>query len=47
MGEVIPLRVKRSCWTCIHHEEPFCLLYDEFIDSEIFAARHCTSHETA
>lgn len=42
MAESIRLAVL-SCFNCQHHEGTQCRLYDEQIDSEIVAARHCPS----
>lgn len=51
MGEVVELPVVRTCFLCRHHSEAGavsrCLLYDESIDSELFAARNCSSYEPA
>lgn len=51
MGEVIALPVLRTCFVCKHHNGAglgsHCLLLDEPIDCEHFAARHCTYYEPA
>lgn len=51
MGEVIELPVVRTCFVCAHYTEAVavshCLLFDESIDSELYAARHCSSYEPA
>jgi hypothetical protein len=52
MGEVIPFPKQPSCFKCIHHAAGWdsithCLLHDESIDSELYAARHCASYEPA
>lgn len=51
MGDVVPLPVvKRSCFQCEHYEffpigPGHCHLFDEAIDSEIYAARDCAGYE--
>ena len=51
-AQVIQLPVVRTCFVCVHHTEAgptpsHCRLFDEPIDSELFAARHCSSYEPA
>lgn len=38
----------RSCFACIHYDEPAstCRVFDERIDSELFAAKECGAYET-
>lgn len=47
-GKVLEFPDRRSCFRCVHYAEwaSRCLLLDEEIDSEVFAARHCASYET-
>lgn len=50
MGEVVEFPPRRTCFLCVHHTGEVvshCQLFDEPIDSEIFAARHCSSYEPA
>lgn len=38
----------QTCFRCQHYDEPktTCLLFDEQIDSELYAARDCPGYET-
>lgn len=50
MGEVIHLPIEVSCFQCQHYDFHFlgpgrCQLFDEDIDSEIYAARDCAGFE--
>lgn len=51
MGEVIALPVVRTCFVCEHHiaagAVTRCQLFDEPVDSELYAARHCPYYEPA
>lgn len=52
MGEVIQLPSQPTCFLCVHHRVGWdsvthCALFDEPIESELFAARHCSSYEPA
>ena len=49
-ADVIPFPNQRTCFTCEHYAwnafgNGRCELYDEPIDSEIFAARDCAGYE--
>ena len=50
MGEVIPFGHVPTCFLCVHSGfdaigATYCRMFDERIESEIFAARHCGSYE--
>ena len=49
MGEVIAFPNKRSCFKCEHYvsEVSRCFLFDEPVDSELYAARDCNGYEVA
>lgn len=44
-GQVIEFPARRSCFLCAHYTESYCQLFDEHIDSEIFAAKDCHGYE--
>lgn len=43
--QVVPIPVAKTCFTCIHHFGTRCQLFDEQIDSEIYAAADCSGYE--
>ena len=47
MGEVIELFPPRTCFACAHYvaEVSRCFLFDEPIDSELYAAKDCNGYE--
>lgn len=47
MGDVIAFPSKRSCFKCAHHSAVLsrCLLFDEAVDSELYAAKDCNGYE--
>jgi hypothetical protein len=55
LAKVIPLSGPRSCFNCCAFDEKedpddwgvmsYCTIYDEFIDSELYAAEHCPSYQ--
>lgn len=47
MCEVIAFPSVRSCFLCAHYDYDHsrCRLFDEPIDSELFAARDCAGYE--
>lgn len=49
MGEVIEFPGRRSCFTCEHFSTVLsrCFLFDEPVDSEVYAARDCNGYEVA
>jgi hypothetical protein len=52
VGEVFLFPERRTCFLCQHHRAgsdsaSHCALFDEPIESELFAARHCSSYEPA
>jgi hypothetical protein len=49
VGDLIEFPNKRSCFKCEHYasEVSRCFLFDEQIDSEIFAAKDCNGYEVA
>jgi hypothetical protein len=44
MGEVRALP-RRTCFSCRHYVLAWCGLFQEPIDSELFAARNCVDYE--
>lgn len=46
-AQIITFPRKKTCFSCLHYaeEEGRCQLFDEYIDSEIFAARDCPGYE--
>lgn len=44
LGDLAYLR-RPSCFLCKHYSIGHCELYDEEIDSELFAAAHCDSYQ--
>ncbi len=45
MADVIPFPPVRTCFACVHYVESYCRLFDEAIDSELYAARDCVGFE--
>lgn len=45
IDNVVPLPVLRTCFRCSHYLENYCRLFDEQIDSEIYAAKNCAGFE--
>jgi hypothetical protein len=43
--QVVPIPIAKTCFTCVHHLDTRCMLFDEQIDSEIYAAADCSGYE--
>lgn len=43
--QVIPIPIAKTCFSCIHHLGNRCELYDEEIESEIYAAMDCSAYD--